>query len=406
MEKTGSFHWRRSAIQGQRIILIHPCSIRISQRAGLKNRINGGCAIQTKLKAKKYLCRRFLINPEKKQRPSHSTPDTKRLQEITATNTQLSQLLDPFAFAAFRLTLEAIDELRLPAYKGSALRGSFGHAFRRVICPIHRKECDGCELAARCVYFYIFETMSPEDDPFVRNKKDKAPHPYVIRPPLDRVEEYGKGEELAFDLILIGKAIDYLPYFAYTFIHMGKTGLGKGRGKFFLKRIDTIDLDGTSIELYQAGDEILRNESAHINCGLIIERCPPAQRCTLRFLTRLELKEKRKYPEINFSILFRRLLARIATLAHLHCGIDCTGIDFSGLSRAADSIKTVSSNLVWENAVRYSNRQRRRMPFGGLLGEITFEGDLAPFWPYILLGEWVHVGKKTSFGLGRYELGI
>lgn len=317
---------------------------------------------------------------------------------------EVSEILFDFTFAVFRLTLEAIDVLHLPAYKGSALRGSFGHAFRQVVCPLFREDCLGCELTQRCVYHYIFETIPRDGDPFVRNKTDKVPHPYVIRPTLDSVEEYEKGAELAFDLILIGKAIDYLPYFAYTFIHMGKTGLGRGRGKFFLKRIDAMDLDGKSIELYRAGDEILKNESAYINCGALMERCSPPQRVTLRFLTRLELKAKKRHPEISFGMLFRRLFARVVTLGHLHCGINFTGLDFSGLSHAADEVKTVSSNLDWEHATRYSNRQGRRMPFGGLLGEVTFEGDFAPFWPFILLGEWIHVGKKTTFGLGRYEL--
>ncbi len=44
------------------------------------------------------------------------------------------------------------------------------------------------------------------------------------------------------------------------------------------------------------------------------------------------------------------------------------------------------------------------MKLGGFVGRITFEGDLTPFLPYIRIGEAVHVGKATSFGLGRYRI--
>lgn len=323
-------------------------------------------------------------------------------------NTKISteEILAPFEFAAFRIMLKALDRLHLPSYKGSAIRGSFGHAFRQVTCPFNCKECGVCEFLEKCAYAYVFETRPSESDEFIRNRNDKVPHPYVIRPPLDARTEFNPGEILTFELILIGRAIDYLPYFAHTFVQMGECGLGRGRGKFMLKQIDSISPNGRQETVYHANESELRDKIIRINCRQLLEQYPIADLCTLKFLTRLEFKEKGKQPQIQFGNLFRRLLARVTTLAHLHCGIDCRGIDFKSLSHAADKVTTVSSSLYREAAVRYSNRQKRRMPFGGLLGEVTFEGFLSPFWPFILLGEWLHVGKKTAFGLGRYSLHV
>jgi CRISPR/Cas system endoribonuclease Cas6 (RAMP superfamily) len=67
-------------------------------------------------------------------------------------------------------------------------------------------------------------------------------------------------------------------------------------------------------------------------------------------------------------------------------------------------IKIVKRVLYWHDWERYSNRQETRMKMGGFMGEITYEGDFEPFLPYIRLGEYMHVGKGSSFGLGRYEV--
>jgi CRISPR/Cas system endoribonuclease Cas6 (RAMP superfamily) len=44
------------------------------------------------------------------------------------------------------------------------------------------------------------------------------------------------------------------------------------------------------------------------------------------------------------------------------------------------------------------------MKMGGFIGSITFRGNLEQFLPYLVLGEYIHVGKGTSFGLGKYRI--
>jgi len=36
--------------------------------------------------------------------------------------------------------------------------------------------------------------------------------------------------------------------------------------------------------------------------------------------------------------------------------------------------------------------------------DIAYKGNMAPFFPMIRVGEILHMGKGTSFGLGRYEI--
>jgi CRISPR/Cas system endoribonuclease Cas6 (RAMP superfamily) len=55
----------------------------------------------------------------------------------------------------------------------------------------------------------------------------------------------------------------------------------------------------------------------------------------------------------------------------------------------------------WE---RYSARQDVRMKLGGVVGGITYVGALTWFQPYLRLGEYLRVGKNTSFSLGKMRL--
>lgn len=53
----------------------------------------------------------------------------------------------------YRVTLEALEPLDLPAYLGSTLRGAFGQAFRRLACPARGDE--PCPLPETCPWPYL-----------------------------------------------------------------------------------------------------------------------------------------------------------------------------------------------------------------------------------------------------------
>jgi CRISPR/Cas system endoribonuclease Cas6 (RAMP superfamily) len=105
----------------------------------------------------------------------------------------------------------------------------------------------------------------------------------------------------------------------------------------------------------------------------------------------------------EFHVLFRRLLGRLSSLARFHGGTPLD-VNFRGLIDQARAVRLVRDETRWTTWARYSSRQDRRMEWAGLVGTATYEGDLTPFWPYLVFGQWTHVGKGATFGLGGYRL--
>ena len=73
---------------------------------------------------------------------------------------------------------------RLAPDIGATLRGGFGKALKDICCVHTGTKCPECLLGWRCAYGYLFETPVPPDSPMMR-RYTHAPHPFVLRPPLD-----------------------------------------------------------------------------------------------------------------------------------------------------------------------------------------------------------------------------
>lgn len=305
----------------------------------------------------------------------------------------------------FILKIRAIEDINLPAYKGSTLRGGFGLALKHATCALKRQECGSCLLRERCVYLYLFETPPPADSEMMR-LYPSAPHPFVIEPPEDDIRTVRKGESFDFGLVLIGKALEYLPYFIYAFIHLGERGLGRGRGKFVLEKVLAVSAGGeTSIYDYNGGT--LR-PYPHCNIKELLDaRCRElgqARELIFHFLTPTRIKfDGRLVSSPEFHHLVRSLLRRLSSLYYFHFG-EKLELDFRSLIDQARAIERTAVEVRWMDWERYSSRQKERMSLGGFTGRVVFSGDFNDFLPLFALGELVHVGKAASFGLGCYKM--
>lgn len=286
-------------------------------------------------------------------------------------------------------TLQALNNLYLPEYKGSTFRGAFGHALKNTVCVVSHGECGRCLLREKCAYPYLFETFNEHDQQVV--------HPFVMLPPLTPKALFLHGEELKMSVTLFGKGIEYAAYIIYAFIKLGRRGVGMGKGKFDVTDVHIINNNQKTV-VYSAKSGTVNTKCPLIDLSKIEYK--HIERVTLHFITTTAIKEKGR---INFNpdlpAIIKSIKRRLKALSFFHNGnMDWQYPEFTG-----EIVKTAS--MLQKNYwIRYSSRQNKRIGFDGFTGKITFEGDLTPYSRFLEAGKYIHIGRGTVYGMGKYEL--
>lgn len=297
-----------------------------------------------------------------------------------------------------KFKIKALDNLYMPEYKGSFFRGIFGWKFKKLTCLLKNLEdCKECVLKKTCPYFNIFENKYFTEKPLLKTGSS-IPHPYIILPPLDEKRKFEKDETLEFEITIIGKWSETLPYFLLTFQEIGKSGIGKNKSKFEIEAI------------YQENKNILNNNNINFDIKEFnfnnYSNISDTSFLAVEFITPLRLvKNNKTMRSISFKDFYLSILRRCELLLYYYNDKSIDNfINVKTLNELAETIKVKNKNLYWYNWERYSNRQKKRISLSGLMGRISFEGNITPFVPLLKFAEVFHAGKNTVFGLGKIKL--
>ncbi len=279
------------------------------------------------------------------------------------------------------------------------LRGAFGHALL-ALAPLAHPGGQACAQHSVCPYCQVF--ASPALPAHNLQKFSQMPQPYVIEPPLDWSQPLQAGQDFSFALVLIGKALAHVPSAIEAMERALHTGLGLGAQKTRC-RLLAVHPEQASDPLWQAGQPRAQ--------AIVAQPLPAAssldRQVVLNFHTPLRLQYQGKpvhAAQLNARSLLITLARRYQLLLDVHLGAQAPQQDFAALSTHASAIELQPAGLRWFDWGRYSQRQQQEMKLGGLLGSGHLHGDLAPFAELLHLGQWLHVGKNASFGLGGYRL--
>lgn len=303
-------------------------------------------------------------------------------------------------YGSYEFHSEFTGKAILPPYKGSTLRGAFGVALKKALCALKLQQCGSCPLARRCIYCQVFENSVESGSADAGN----APHPFVIEPPLDDRVYYEASDSLDFRLLLFGAANESLNYFIYAFQQMGRLGLGRivdgKRGIFELKTV----MRGRDVVFDSVLGTISPPKTEELDLSPVAGSGSPRDRVRIIFQTPLRLKFKNNLlDDLPFHVLIRSVLRRISSLNNSF-GDGEPRLDYRGLVERAGKVRQLTSSLRWLDWARYSNRQETRMQMGGLVGEAVYEGAVAEYIPLLNYCELTHIGKATTFGLGKIQV--
>jgi len=308
-----------------------------------------------------------------------------------------------------RLTLRLLEPTTLPAYKGAMLRGGFGYAFQQATCP---RPCWGatsaCTTDSICPFRWVFETPHPPNTAYLHDLRD-VPRPFVIEPPLEPRTQYAAGDTLEFGLVLIGRGIDYLPYFLFGFEQLGKMGLGRHNTRARLERVEALaPWQPLGHVIYQDGRALADVASLPLIDAASLSARAATLPSDLRLVLHTPLRVKSRgdwLRRIDMPALVQAASWRLNALATFH-GAGPWSVDHRALVEQAQAIRVEHEQVRWVDWERTSTRgqQPQKMTLGGIVGSAVLRNVPPAVRIVLLAGSLVHIGKACVFGHGRMEL--
>lgn len=303
-------------------------------------------------------------------------------------------LPETLPIARYQFEFMVTEDLFLPAYSGSTLRGIFGHALKRVACMTKAKSCEGCPLLQTCPYPEIFETPVPASGTLVKNKN--VPQSYIIEPPEIGARAFKQGETFKFEMVLLGKVIQRIALINFAWQKALEKGIRNGgKAQFMDLKVQT----KAGYESVLGGQYVVPHVQtvdipSFIQSNVIIEFETPM---------RLQQAGHAVAPNhLTVELFLTQLLRRLSWVSEVHFG-QTLDVDYQALKGETQKLLS-QSELRWYDWARYSNRQQAKMHLGGVLGQWQFY-DVSPAFKQLLyIGQWLHAGKNTTFGLGKYRI--
>ena len=308
-----------------------------------------------------------------------------------------------FHAARYRFHVRVTLPIKLPDYAGSTLRGAFGHALLQVcgLSPTDREK--NTPLFQQSVYVSVFAPQHSAQGISLNNLA-QLPVPYVIEAPLVKAKTYLADEHFSFDVVLCGPAIAHLSTVILAWRRAFLRGVGAGDGTGELESVECLGPNGMVTIVYTHHQPKIVSHDTHITAPDFTRSHPDGCDVHLLLQTPLRLQQRGKIVtpgEMTAPILLRNLIRRVTLQMQMQQADSWPLTRIHQLNDFADNV-TDDRRLIWQDWERYSSRQKQSMKLSGVTGYWLLRQVPAELLPFVYLGQWLHLGKETAFGLGKY----
>lgn len=297
---------------------------------------------------------------------------------------------DQLPVLRLRLRFEPQAPFRIREFPGSMFRGAFGNSLKHLMCVRHhRQDCEGCDLVRSCAYTRVFEPRrAPTSD-------SKGP----ANPPRAFLLEWPPGSDDRcvgctphdLEVVLLAHATTLSDLIAPAFAEAARRGFGSDRIPHRLTDVTQVFVDGT----VRAGASEPERLGDYAALGV------KGRAWRIRTVTPWRIEEQKRLVERpTLEQILRSIERRLRLLAQTHQDAAPARIEHEWFHQARD---VEVRSCTWERRhwERFSARQHKRVPNRGVLGELRLRGEIAPFASLLRAATIVHLGKSTSFGMGR-----
>ncbi len=260
----------------------------------------------------------------------------------------------------------------------SGIRGIWGKTLKKSYCLQKQISCEACPFA-NCTYFQVFEKRFTPQEQY---------HPYIIQ--TLRTEGHQAG--IAFK------------FFGYLCAHIDKMLISilQMEGQRFYLRNELLPfslqriMDISGREIYKKGGGRMLKPAVQV----LAFQPEAVGDVRLNFVTPLRLKEQRQpLREFDWQRFWEALLRRVSFFDAIY-NRGKLGIPER---MSGSGVKVLSSETQWCEQYRKSSRQNTKMSLGGITGSVCLGGLSAEQYGIIKLGSYLHAGRQTAFGNGKYK---